>query len=238
MQVGLIPGHIVFRWGLSSPTERATAATHFHNSRVQALSALHPYNPQPMCILANVYCGQTARWIKIPFGTKLDMGSGHIVLDGDPTPPPKKKGHSSPQFPVHVYCRQTAGCIQMKLGIEVGLGPGHIVLDADPVPLLRSGTATQFSAHVCCGQTAVWIKMPLSTEVGLGPRHVVLDGDPSPSPPKGHSPQFSVHVYCGQTVAHLNYFFVNCYSPVTDRQTIETYDYSIYRASMASRGKN
>jgi len=32
-------------------------------------------------------------WIKMPLGTELNLGPGHIVLDGEPAPP--RKGHSS-----------------------------------------------------------------------------------------------------------------------------------------------
>jgi len=53
---------------------------------------------------AHVYCGQTARWIKMLLGTKVGLGPGHIVLDGDPAPP-AKTGHS-PQCTAHVYCGQ------------------------------------------------------------------------------------------------------------------------------------
>jgi len=53
------------------------------------------------------YCGQTALCIRIPLGTEVGLSPGHIVLDGDPAPPPK--GHSSLQFSAHVYCGQTAG---------------------------------------------------------------------------------------------------------------------------------
>jgi len=42
---------------------------------------------------AHVYCGQTAGWIKkapgwmkTPLGTAVDLGPGHIVLDGVPAP--------------------------------------------------------------------------------------------------------------------------------------------------------
>ena len=41
---------------------------------------------------AHVCCGQTAGWINMPLGTEIDLGPGHIVLDGDPPP----KGNSSP----------------------------------------------------------------------------------------------------------------------------------------------
>jgi len=40
---------------------------------------------------AHVYCGQMAGWIKMPLGMELGIGLGHIVLDGDPASPPKKK---------------------------------------------------------------------------------------------------------------------------------------------------
>ena len=32
----------------------------------------------------HVYCGQTAGWMKTPLGTEVDVGPGHIVLDGVP----------------------------------------------------------------------------------------------------------------------------------------------------------
>jgi len=51
----------------------------------------------------HVYCDQTAGWLKTPLGTEVDLGRGHIVLDGDPALPPK--GHSSlPLFSADVYC--------------------------------------------------------------------------------------------------------------------------------------
>jgi len=59
----------------------------------------------------------------------VGLGPGHIVLDGDPDPPPQK-GHSL-QFLGHICCGQTAAWINMPLGMEVGLGPCDIVLDGD-----------------------------------------------------------------------------------------------------------
>jgi len=38
---------------------------------------------------AHVYCGQTARWIKMALGIVVGLSPGHIVLDGDPAPSPK-----------------------------------------------------------------------------------------------------------------------------------------------------
>jgi len=54
-------------------------------------------------------------------GMQVGLGPGHIVLDGDPAPPPPK-GHSL-QFSAHVHCGQTARWIKMALGMEVGLSP-------------------------------------------------------------------------------------------------------------------
>jgi len=36
--------------------------------------------PTPTQILAHVYCGQMAGWMKTPLGTEVDLGAGHIVL--------------------------------------------------------------------------------------------------------------------------------------------------------------
>jgi len=46
---------------------------------------------------AHVYYGETAGWIQTPLGTEVDLGPGHIVLDEDPAPSPRK-GHSSLLF--------------------------------------------------------------------------------------------------------------------------------------------
>ena len=45
--------------------------------------------------VTRVYCGQMVSWIRMPLGMQVDLGPGHIVLDGDPAPPPSK-GHCPP----------------------------------------------------------------------------------------------------------------------------------------------
>jgi len=40
----------------------------------------------PAQFLAHVYCGQMAGWTKTTLGTEVDLGSGHIVLDGVSAP--------------------------------------------------------------------------------------------------------------------------------------------------------
>jgi len=54
-------------------------------------------------------------------GMQIGLGPGHIVLDGDPAPPPEKGG-TIPQFSAHVRCGQAAGWIKMPIGMELGLG--------------------------------------------------------------------------------------------------------------------
>jgi len=50
-------------------------------------------NFRPMSIV------ETAGWIKMPLGTEVGLGPCHIVLDVDPTAPPKKNGDTRAQQP-------------------------------------------------------------------------------------------------------------------------------------------
>jgi len=68
--------------------------------------------------------------IKMKNGMHAGLGPSHIVLDGDPGPPPK--GAQPSQFLADVRCGQTALWIKMPLGVEVGLSQGNFVLDGDP----------------------------------------------------------------------------------------------------------
>ena len=54
--------------------------------------SLKGHSPQ---FLADVYCGQTAGWIKMQLGTEADLGPGDIVLDGVAVP--QKRG-TAPNF--------------------------------------------------------------------------------------------------------------------------------------------
>ena len=54
------------------------------------------------CLSATlVYYGQIVRWIKMKLG--MEVGLGHIVLDGDPAAPKRPQ----PQFSAGVCCGQT-----------------------------------------------------------------------------------------------------------------------------------
>ena len=69
---------------------------------------------------AHVYCGQTAGWIKMALGMEVGLGPGHIVLDGDPAPLPRKGG-STPNFrPIFIVAKRL-DAPRCQLGMEVGL---------------------------------------------------------------------------------------------------------------------
>ena len=53
--------------------------------------------PTSTQFLAHVYSCQMAEWMKAPLGTEVELGSGHIVLDGVPGPP-KGAQQPSPLF--------------------------------------------------------------------------------------------------------------------------------------------
>jgi len=59
-----------------------------------------------------VHCGQTIERIKTKLGTQVGLSPGHIVLDGDPAPPPPK-GHSPPIFGPHLL--RPNGCMDQDV---------------------------------------------------------------------------------------------------------------------------
>ena len=58
---------------------------------------IHPHE-----IFGHVHCGKMAGWMKTPLGAEVDLGPGHIVLDG--VPAPEKVAQQPPLFSAHVYC--------------------------------------------------------------------------------------------------------------------------------------
>jgi len=68
----------------------------------------------------------------MPLGMEVGLSPGDFVLEGDPSPSPKRGGAA--QFSAHVYCGQTAAWIRMPLSPEIGLGLRDIVLDGNPAP--------------------------------------------------------------------------------------------------------
>jgi len=57
----------------------------------------------PVC---DVRCGQTVGRIKMKLGRQVGLGSGRIVLAGDPAP--QKGAQPHPHFSAHVRCGQVA----------------------------------------------------------------------------------------------------------------------------------
>jgi len=101
-----------------------------------------------------VYCGQMVGWNNMKLGMEAGLSPGHIVLDGDPVPLPKRG--TAPQFSAHVCCGQTAGWIKMALGTKVDLCPRDVVLDGDTTPPQKGGNSIpHFSAHIYCGEMVV-----------------------------------------------------------------------------------
>jgi len=55
-----------------------------------------------------MYCGQTVGWVKMPLGDEVALGPGHIVLDGNLAPPPKRG--TTPNFrPMSVVAKRLDG---------------------------------------------------------------------------------------------------------------------------------
>jgi len=59
---------------------------------------LSVYLSLPVLSVTLVYSGQTVGRIKMKLGMQVGLGPGHIVLDGNPAPPPKKKATQPPIF--------------------------------------------------------------------------------------------------------------------------------------------
>jgi len=56
----------------------------------------------PVCLsclsVTFVHCGQTVGRIKMKLGMQVGLGPGHIVLGGDPAPPPQRGAEPPPQI--------------------------------------------------------------------------------------------------------------------------------------------
>jgi len=126
--------------------------------------------------------------IKMKLGLQVGLGAGHIVLGGDPAPPPLK-GHRPPIFDPYLLRRN--GCMHQDVTwYGARPRPRRLYVRWGPrSPPQKGGRApTKFSAHVYCGQTAGWMKLVLGVDVGLSPGDFVLDGDPVSFPKRERSP--------------------------------------------------
>ena len=122
----------------------------------------------------------------MPLGTEVGLGPGHIVLVGDPAPPPRKG--TAPQFSAHIYCGQTAGWMKMPRLTKVGIRPGHIVLDGEPAPPPKGGTSLPlpiFSSYLL--SPTLWVDQDDTWYEGRPrPREHCVRWDPDP-PKRGIS---------------------------------------------------
>jgi len=75
-EIGLCPGHIVLDGDPAPHPQKG----HGNPPLSQFTDATAAY----------VYCGQMARWIRMPLVSEAGLGPGNIVLDGDPAPPRKE----------------------------------------------------------------------------------------------------------------------------------------------------
>jgi len=64
-------------------------------------------------------------------GTEVELGPGHIALDGDPATRPQKGG-TAPLISGPCLLRPNGWMDQDATRYGVGLDRGHIVLDGDP----------------------------------------------------------------------------------------------------------
>jgi len=149
-----------------------------------------------------VHCGQTVGRIKMKLG--MQVGPGHIALDGDPAPLTQRS--TAPQISAHICCGQTAAWIKMSLGMKLGLGPVDFVLDGEPAPPPKVG-----GRPLIFGPCLLWPNGWMDeggTWYGGRPqcRRLCVRWRPSPPPSQkgGGAPhQFSAHVYCGKTAGWI-----------------------------------
>ena len=134
MQVGLGPGHIVLDgdpaplpqkgaepqifhpyllWPNGWMDQDATWQGHRSQNKRHCVrwgpSSPSPNRGQSPQFLAHVHCSQMAGWIKMPLGREVGLSPGHIVLDGDPAPPPSKGAEPHNFWPMSIVAKWRDG---------------------------------------------------------------------------------------------------------------------------------
>jgi len=142
----------------------------------------------PVCLSVTlVYCGQTVGWINTKHGMQVGLGPGHIVLDGDPAPPPTKGGRAPPNYrPISVVAKWLDGSRYHLVGRRPhphcglsGAGSGEATwserrerrtltaelldVDGEPVGVQRS---------LCCRRVAMRLQRRQSTWLNVPTRRV------------------------------------------------------------------
>jgi len=131
---------------------------------------------------AHVYCGQTARCIKMQLGMELRLSPGDFVLDGGPAPLLKRRAEPPPILgPFLLWPNGWMHQDATWYGGRPRPRRHCLRWDLAPSPQKRD-TAPKFSVHVCCGETAVCVRIPPGTEMGFSLGDIALDGDPDTLP--------------------------------------------------------
>jgi len=119
------------------------------------------------------------------------------VLDGDPTPCPKRGG-ALPNFrPTSIVAKRLHGSRWHLVRRQASAYATLCSMRTQLPPEKRAHPPHPILVYVYCGQMAGWMKTPLGTEVLLGSGDTVLDGVPAPAKGTQQPPLFSAHLYCG-----------------------------------------
>jgi len=102
-------------------------------------------------------------WMKMKVGVQVGLGPGHIVLEGDPAPPPYRG--TAPHI-FAPYLLWPNGWVNQD-GTWHGGGSESKPHCATWGAPKKGGRGPHFSANFHCGQTAGWIKMPLGIVVSV-----------------------------------------------------------------------
>ena len=100
-------------YGLNLRALQVTLNSFFGRPFVKRFALCYRSVVCPVCLSVTlVYCGQTVGRIKMKLGIQVGLGPGHIVLGGDPAPPPLK-GHSPAIF--GPYLLRTNSCMDQDV---------------------------------------------------------------------------------------------------------------------------
>ena len=135
-------------------------------------------HPHP--ILAYVYCGQTAGWMKTPFGTEVDLGPGHIVLAG--VPALRERGTAAPTLFGPSLLWLNGWMHQDGTWYGGRPQPRRLCVRWGPSPLPKRAQPPNFRPMFVVAIRLDGLRCHLVWRYGMGP------GDPATHRKKGHTP--------------------------------------------------
>ena len=140
-------------------------------------SSPSPKRRQSPQFSVHVHRGHTAAWIKMPLEMEVDLGPGHIVLDGDLAPLPKR-GAQPPIFGLwpNGWMDQDATWYNDRLRS----GQHCVRCRPSSIPLVAQPPKFRPMSVVAKRLDGSRIKTPLGTKVDLFPGRIVLHGTQSP----------------------------------------------------------